>query len=85
MSKALNKETIREIKAICVEKMHQIQTEIERIEKNKLTWWPKMLKTFSKEQIRGHACFFEEIEAIGVGKMHQILTKIDKNTKNFKF
>ena len=49
------------------------------------TWWLRMLKTFSKEQIRCLGCFFEEIKAIGVEKMHQVLTKIDKNTKKLKF
>ena len=44
-----------------------------------------MLKTFSKEQIRCHGCFFEEIKGIGVEKMHQILIEIDKNTKTFEF
>ena len=44
-------------------------------------WWHKMLKTFSKEQIRCRGCFFEEIEAIGFEKMHLILTEIDKNNK----
>ena len=44
-------------------------------------WWLRMLKTFSKEQIRCRGCFFEEIKAIGVEKKHQILTEIDKNTK----
>ena len=46
------------------------------------TWWLRMLKTFSKEQIRCCGCFFEEIKAIGVEKMHQNLTDNDKNTKN---
>ena len=45
------------------------------------TWWLRMLKTFSKEQIRCRDCSFEEIKAISVEKMHQILTEIDKNTK----
>ena len=45
------------------------------------TWWLRMLKTFSKEQIRCHGCFFEEIKAFVVEKVHQILTEIDKNTK----
>ena len=86
-----------EIKAIGVEKMHQIQTEIDNT-KNQIfekfmqflftfqkTWWLRMLKTFSKEQIRFRGCFFEEIKAIGVEKMHQILAEIDKNTKNSNF
>ena len=37
------------------------------------TWWLRMLKTFSKEQMRCRGCFFQEIKAIGVEKMHQIL------------
>ena len=70
MSKTLKKEKIRcpggfleEIKAICVEKMHQTQTEIDKNTKKNLknfmqflctfrkTWWLRirMLKTFSKE------------------------------------
>ena len=32
------------------------------------TWWLRMLKTFSKEQIRCRGCFVEEIKAIGVEK-----------------
>ena len=101
MSKTLNKEKIRcpggfleEIKAIGVEKMHQNQTEIDKIQKKsnfenfmiflytfRKTWWLRMLKTFSKEQIRCRDCFFEEIKAIGVEKMHQRLTEIDKIQK----
>ena len=46
------------------------------------TWWLRMLKTFSKEEIRCRSCFFEELKEIGVEKMHEILTEIDKNTKN---
>ena len=46
------------------------------------TWWLRMLKTFSKEQIRCCGCFFEEIKTIGGEKTHQILTEIDKNTKS---
>ena len=49
------------------------------------TWWLRMLKTFSKEQICCRGCFFEEIKAIGVEKMHQTSTEIDKNTKNSSF
>ena len=48
------------------------------------TWWLRVLKTFSKEQICCRDCFFEEIKAIGVGKMHPIFTEIDKNTKKFQ-
>ena len=49
------------------------------------TWWLRMLKTFSKEQIRCRICFFEEKKGIGVEKTHQFLTEIDKNTKNSNF
>ena len=84
MSKTFNKEQIscrggffEEIKAIGVEKMHQIQTEIEKKQKTnhifenymkflctfRKTWWLRMLKTFNKEQIRCRGCFFEEIKS----------------------
>ena len=49
------------------------------------TWWLRMFKTFSWEQIRCRGCFFGEKKAIGVEKMHQILTEIDKSTKQIKF
>ena len=101
MSKTLNKENIRcprglleEIKAMCVKKMQQIWTEIDKNTKKsnfenfmqflctfRNTWWLRMLKMFSKEQISCRGCFFEDIEAIGVEKIHQILTEIDKNTQ----
>ena len=72
--------------------MHQIQTEIDKnTKKNQIfensmqflctfrkTWWLRMLKTFSKEQICCLVCFFGEKKAIGVKKMHQFWTKIDK-------
>ena len=45
------------------------------------TWWLRMLKTLSKQQICCRGCFFEEIKAIGVEKMHQILTEIDQTKK----
>ena len=84
-----------EIKAIGDEKMHHIQTGFDKnSKKNQIfenfmqflrffrkTWWLRMLKTFSKEQIQCRGCFFEEIKAIGVEKMHQVQTEIDKNTK----
>ena len=105
MSKTLNKEKIRypegfpeEVKAICVEKKHQIRTEIDKNTKNLIlenfmeflctfrkTWWLRMLKTFSKEQIRCRCCFFDEIKTIDFEKMHQIHTEIDKNTKKSNF
>ena len=105
MLKTVSKEQIRcrccffeEIKAIGVEKMHQILTEIDKNTKKtnfekfmqllcifRKTWWLRMLKIVSKEQIRCHGCFFEEIKATGVEKMHQILTEIDKNTKKSNF
>ena len=85
-----------EIKAIVVEKMHQIQTEIDKnTRKNQIfenfmqflctfqkAWWLRVLNTFSKEPIRCRGCFFEEIKSIGAEKMDHILTEIDKNTKN---
>ena len=81
------------------EKMHQIQTEIDKnTKKNQFfehfmeflctfrePWWLRMLKTFSGEQICCHDCFFEDIKAIGNEKMHRILTEIDKNTKKSNF
>ena len=105
MSKTLNKEKIRypegfpeEVKAICVEKKHQIRTEIDKNTKNLIfenfmeflctfrkTWWLRMLKTFSKEQIRCRCCFFDEIKTIDFEKMHQNHTEIDKNTKKSNF
>ena len=48
------------------------------------TWWLRMLKTISKEQIRCRGCFFEGIKAFGVEKIHQILTELDKNTKKIQ-
>ena len=45
------------------------------------TWWLRMLKTFSEEQIRCRGSFFGEIRAIDVEKVHQIQTETDKNTK----
>ena len=87
-----------EIKAIDVEKMHQIRTEIDKNTKNLIfenfmeflctfrkTWWLRMLKTFSKEQIRCRCCFFDEIKTIDFEKMHQNHTEIDKNTKKSNF
>ena len=103
--KTFSKEQIRcrgcffgEIRAIDVEKMHQIRTEIDKNTKNLIfenfmeflctfrkTWWLRMLKTFSREQIRCRCCFVDEIKTIDVEKMHQIHTEIDKNTKKIKF
>ena len=101
MSKTLIKEKIRcprgfleEIKAIGVEKMHQIQSENEKNTKNQIfenfmqflctfrkTWWQRMLKTFSKEQIRCRGCFFEEIKALVLKKCTKYCPKMTKTQK----
>ena len=49
------------------------------------TWCLRILKTFSREQIRCRCCFLDEIKTIDVEKMHQIHTEIDKNTKKSNF
>ena len=66
-----------EIKAIGVEKMHQIQTEFDENTKKSnfetfmqflcnfgKPWWLRILKTFNKEQIDCQEGFFQEINGV---------------------
>ena len=80
MWKTLNQENmhcsggfLEEIKTLCVEKMHQIRTEIDKLQKKnqffenfmhflctfRKTWWLRMLKTFSKEKFVVVAVFLK--------------------------